>query len=103
VTIVHRRAILLREEDEQVAQRFTEVYQRRFNLLLNAQVSRAYLRGSEIAVELGAGGVGTIVTWGVETAEAARRVLACGVSGVTSDSLALLASVRGGELSPSQS
>ena len=56
-----------------------------------------------LIAELGAGGVGTIVTWGVETAETARRVLACGVSGVTSDNLALLASVRGGELSPSQS
>ena len=54
-----------------------------------------------LIAELGAGGVGTIVTWRVETAEAARRVLACGVSGVTSNSLALLASVRGGELSPS--
>ena len=42
VTIVHRRSTLLREEDEQVAQRFTEVYQRRFNLLLDAQIDRAY-------------------------------------------------------------
>ena len=54
-----------------------------------------------LIAELGAGGAGTIVTWGVETAEEARRVLACGVSGVTSDSLDLLASVRNGELSPS--
>lgn len=53
-----------------------------------------------LIAELGAGGVGTIVTWGIETDEAARRVLACGVSGVTSNNLALLARVRGGELSP---
>ena len=36
VTIVHRRPGLLRAEDEQVAQRFTEVYQRRFNLFLDS-------------------------------------------------------------------
>ena len=52
VTITHRGPILLRDEDEQVSQRFTEVYQREFNLLLNAQVSRAYRNGDEIALEV---------------------------------------------------
>ncbi len=55
VTIVHRRPLLLREEDQQVARRFTEVYQRRFNMLLGAQVSRAYLQGSDIALEIALG------------------------------------------------
>ena len=39
VTIIHRRLLMLREEDEDVARRFTEVYQRRFNMLLSTQVS----------------------------------------------------------------
>ena len=39
VTIIHRGPRLLREEDEDVSHRFTEVYQRRFNMLLNARVS----------------------------------------------------------------
>ena len=52
VTIVHRRSTLLREEDEQVAQRFTEVYQRRFNLLLNARVDRAYQEGVETVLDV---------------------------------------------------
>ena len=52
VTLVHRRSTLLREEDEQVAQRFTEVYQRRFNLLLNARVDRAYREGAETILDV---------------------------------------------------
>lgn len=51
VTIIHRGHLLVRSEDEQVAHRFTEVYRRKFNLLLNAHVSRAYGRGDEIALE----------------------------------------------------
>lgn len=52
VTIVHRRSSLLRDEDEQVARRFTEVYQRRFGLLLNAQVSRAYRDGEQAVLDV---------------------------------------------------
>ncbi|MFQ5933601.1 MAG: mycothione reductase [Dehalococcoidia bacterium] len=52
VTVIHRRPNLLRGEDEQVSRRFTEVYQRKFNLLLNAQVSRAYRNGDEITLEV---------------------------------------------------
>ncbi len=52
VTIVHRRDVLLRAEDADVARRFTEVYQRRFNLILNGQVSRAYRDGSDVALEV---------------------------------------------------
>ena len=61
VTIVHLRPMLLREEDEQVAARFTEVYQRKYTLLLNTQVSRAYLKGDSIALDITAdGGSGSI-------------------------------------------
>jgi dihydrolipoamide dehydrogenase len=56
VTLIHRGATMLRAEDEDVARRFTEVYQRKFNLLLNAQVTRAYRQGDEIALEVSMGG-----------------------------------------------
>ena len=64
VTIIHRRPLLLRDEDEQISRRFTEVYQRKFNLLLNAQVSRAYCKAcpqppgeeSEISLEVSVDG-----------------------------------------------
>ena len=50
VTVIRRGPLLLREEDKQVSQRFTDVHKRRFNILLNAQVSRAYRRGDDIAL-----------------------------------------------------
>ena len=34
ITLIHRRSTMLREEDPEIAGRFTQVYQRRFNLLL---------------------------------------------------------------------
>ncbi len=52
VTLIHRRRTLLRDEDDQVAQRFTQVYQRKFNLLLNAQVAKAHNRSGGIALEV---------------------------------------------------
>ena len=52
VTIIHRRALMLREEDEDVSRRFTEVYQRRFNLVLEAQVSEVSSKDGEITVEV---------------------------------------------------
>ena len=52
VTLIHRRQLLLPEEDEDVSTRFTEVYQRKFNMLLGAQVSRAGSRGNEIVMEV---------------------------------------------------
>ena len=62
VTIIHRRPLMLREEDEDVARRFTEVYQRRFNMLLSTQVSRAYRDGSEIVLDLSSEGKTKVVT-----------------------------------------
>ena len=56
VTIVHRRPILLRDHDERIAQRFTQVYQSKFNLLLNARVSRVWSQGDEIAMEVSMNG-----------------------------------------------
>ncbi len=52
VTIVHRGPRLLRQEDDDVGARFTEVYQRRFALLLNTVVQRVQRSGEEIALEV---------------------------------------------------
>ena len=56
---------------------------------------------AETVTELGRTGVETVITWAVETPERAREVLAWGVSGITSDTLALLVSVRDGRISAS--
>ncbi len=50
VTIVHRGTRLLRQEDEQISERFTEVYQRRFTMLLDARITSAGKRGEEIVL-----------------------------------------------------
>ena len=52
VTVVYRGPRLLRQEEDDVAARFTEVYQRRFNLLLNTDVRRVQRDGDEIAVQV---------------------------------------------------
>ena len=56
VTLIQRSPLLLRAEDEDVSRRFTEVYQRKFNLLLDAQVSRAGLNGTGIELEVSTNG-----------------------------------------------
>jgi mycothione reductase len=56
VTIIHRGPRLLRLEDDDVSARFTEVYQRRFTMLLNSVVKRAYRQGEEIVLELASNG-----------------------------------------------
>ena len=56
VTLVHRRPLMLREEDQDVATRFTDVYRRRFQLLLDAQVTGASRQGESIVLEVSAGG-----------------------------------------------
>jgi len=58
VTIIHRGPTLLRGEDRQIAERFTEVYQRKFNLLLNAQASQVSFQEGEIVLEVSADGNG---------------------------------------------
>lgn len=52
VTVIHRGPTLLRAEDEAIAQRFTEVYLRRFNVMLNAQVSGATQEADHIALDV---------------------------------------------------
>ena len=71
VTIIHRGPRLLREEDEDVSHRFTEVYQRRFNMLLNARVSRAFKDGDGIGLEVSVDG-------GVESLSVEALLMATG-------------------------
>lgn len=52
ITIVYRGPRLLRQEDDDVASRFTEVYERRFNLLLNTHVRRAQRNNDGISLEV---------------------------------------------------
>jgi len=56
VTIVHRGPRLLRLEDDDVSARFTEVYQRRFAMLLNTIVRRVSGDGAEIGLEVASDG-----------------------------------------------
>jgi len=56
VTLIHRGPQLLRAEDDDVARRFTEVFQRKINMLLNTQISRVESRGSEIVLEVSSSG-----------------------------------------------
>lgn len=53
---------------------------------------------AEIVVELRDSGVDTVLTWAVETADEARRLLKWGVGGITSDSLPLLVAIREGRV-----
>ena len=48
--MIQRGPLLVQQEDRDISNRFTEVYQRRFHLLLNAQVSEARHSGDEITV-----------------------------------------------------
>ncbi len=52
VNIIHRRGQMGSEEDNDVARRFTKVYQRRHNMILDAQVKRVPAQGEEITVEV---------------------------------------------------
>ena len=62
VTIINRGPLLLRREDGQIAHRFTEVYQRKFELLLNSAISRTSVRDREIALEVSMNGSTRTVT-----------------------------------------
>ena len=52
VTIIQRGPVLVQQEDRDISDRFTEVYQRKFHVLLNAQVTDARRNGDEINVEV---------------------------------------------------
>ena len=56
VTLIHRGPQLLRAEDDDVARRFTEVFQRKINMLLNTPISRADSRGDEVVLRLSTNG-----------------------------------------------
>ncbi len=52
VTLIHRRSTMLREEDDEIAQRFTQVYQRKLNLLLNSQVTEVETKDGGISLKV---------------------------------------------------
>ena len=62
VTIIQRGPVLIQQEDKDISLRFTEVFQRKFRLLLDAQVSEAYRSGDEIVVEVSIDGSTETVT-----------------------------------------
>ncbi len=53
---MHRGPQLLRLEDDEVSARFTEVYKRRFAMLLDTVVSRAQRNGGEILLDVASDG-----------------------------------------------
>jgi dihydrolipoamide dehydrogenase len=52
VTIIQRSNLLMNNEDTEIAQRFTEVYKRKYNVLLNANTKKVYKKGKNIAVDI---------------------------------------------------
>ncbi len=56
VTIMQRGPRLLRGEDKDVGERFTEVYRRKFEVMLNSQARRVYRESKDIAVDVVSGG-----------------------------------------------
>lgn len=56
ITIIQRSSLLMNNEDTEIAQRFTEVYQRKFNVILNANTIRVAKKGKNIAVDIDVAG-----------------------------------------------
>lgn len=52
ITIINRGERLLQREDDEISQRFTECYARRFSVLLRTQVQRVQQQGDEITLHL---------------------------------------------------
>ncbi len=52
VTILQRGNLLMNNEDSEIAQKFTEVYQRKFNVILNANTLRVHKKGKNVAVDI---------------------------------------------------
>ena len=46
----------MNNEDTEIAQRFTEVYKRKYNVLLNATTKKVYKKGKNVAVDVEIGG-----------------------------------------------
>jgi len=52
VTILQRGNLLMNNEDSEIAQKFTEIYQKKFNVILNANTLRVSKKGKNVAVEI---------------------------------------------------
>ena len=52
VTIIQRGPLLVQQEDQGISRRFTEVFQRKFNVLLDTLVSRVHGSGDEIVIDV---------------------------------------------------
>ncbi len=73
VTLVDRGAALIKNEDEPVAQLFTEVYQRRFDVLLHAQAQRVSRAEHGVTVHFDVGGEPRDVTAEILLLASGRR------------------------------
>jgi mycothione reductase len=62
VTLINRGDRLLRREDEEISQRFTDLYTRRFNVLLKTRVNRVQQQADTITLDLSVDGVSQQVT-----------------------------------------
>jgi len=56
VTILQRGNLLMNNEDSEIAKKFTQVYRRKFNVILNANTKRVYKQGKNIVVDVATGG-----------------------------------------------
>ncbi len=52
VTIIQRSSLLMNNEDTEIAQRFTEVYKKKYDVILNANTKQVYKKGRNTAVDI---------------------------------------------------
>jgi mycothione reductase len=52
INIVQRRKLLVPNEDEEIAQRFTEIFRRRYDVYTGFEPTRVWKRGTEFGVEI---------------------------------------------------
>lgn len=52
VTIIDRGNLLMKSEDSEIAERFTKVYKRKYNLVLNASINKVYKKGKDVLVDV---------------------------------------------------
>ena len=52
VTIINRSGLMIRSQDPDMAERFTEAYSKRFNVMTNASITAVEQQGSEISVSI---------------------------------------------------
>ena len=62
VTIIQRGDLLMNNEDKEVAEKFTEIYRRRFNVLLNTDIVKVRKSGKNISVDVKSGNKKKTVT-----------------------------------------